>query len=175
MFLQALSQVRQHFSQWLFVIAGVDEFGHLAQVQAEVTRLELQDKVRFVGPLFDQDKRDAFDAAELFVLPSHSEGAPMVILEALGAGIPVLATQASPWKSLIQNRCGWWTEITRNGLMGALEDALVLSSSDLREMGRRGRLLVKTSYTWMTVGGEMLQLYRWLHGNTQKPDFVLMD
>ncbi|MEM4204151.1 MAG: glycosyltransferase, partial [Candidatus Methanomethylicaceae archaeon] len=82
MLLEAMYQARSALADWMLVIAGADEFGHLAQVEALVAQLNLDEMVRFVGPLLDQPKRDAFAAAELFVLPSHSEGAPLVIPEA---------------------------------------------------------------------------------------------
>ena len=82
------------------MIAGPDEFGHTAELQARIERVGLGDLVRFVGPVYGEDRRDAFAAAEFFVLPSHSEGAPMAALEALGAGVPVLTTRGAPCEYL---------------------------------------------------------------------------
>ena len=53
-----------------------------------------------VGPLYGQQKRDAFAAASLFVLPSYSEAFSLVVVEALGAGVPVLTTKGVPWPNL---------------------------------------------------------------------------
>lgn len=175
MFLQALARLRQCLDGWVFAIAGVDEFDHLAEVKADVGRLKLETHVRFVGPLYDQDKRDAFAAAELFILPSYSEGAPMVILEALGAGVPVLTTQASPWESLITHGCGWWTAITNDGLAEALEDALSRSPVVLQQMGARGRSLMEAEYTWSKVAADTLRLYQWLLHRADRPEFVITD
>ena len=100
MLAQAIHAIRKEFSDWILVVAGMDEFGHKYEVEAFVEHLDLKEMIIFTGPLFDQQKRDAFAAAELFILPSYSEGAPLVILESLGARVPVITTKASPWKEL---------------------------------------------------------------------------
>ncbi len=173
--LQSLQQCGASFTDWLLVIAGADEFGHLAEVQALVSELKLETSVRFVGPLIDQDKRDAFAAAELFVLTSYSEGAPVVIPEALAAGVPVLATQASPWPELVSHGCGWWPSISQQGICEALLDALGSSPDRLRAMGQQGRALIKAEYTWSRMAPRTLLLYDWLLGRGPKPDFVVLD
>ncbi|MBE2233848.1 MAG: glycosyltransferase [Anaerolinea sp.] len=173
--LQALQQCGVAFNDWLLVIAGTDEFGHLAELQALISKLGLETSVKFVGPLIDQDKRDAFAAAELFVLTSHSEGAPVVIPEALAAGVPVLATQASPWPELISHSCGWWPEINLQSIYEMLIDALSSSSDRLFTMGQHGRALIKAQYTWSRIAPRTLLLYDWLLGGGSKPDFVVLD
>lgn len=170
--LRAIRACSRELDNWLFIIAGSDEFGHEKELQALLEQLELQSMVRFVGPLYDQHKRDAFAAADFFVLPSHSEGAPIVILEALGAGVPVLATKASPWPELMTDACGWWTEISVEGIGAALLDASRKSKVELGDMGRRGKQLVAKKYTWSHISKQTLTLYDWLiHGGAQ-PDFV---
>lgn len=173
MFLQAMASLQQHLGNWKLVIAGVNEFGHQAEVEALVGQLGLQPCVRFIGPLYGQDKRDAFATAELFVLPSHSEGAPVVILEALGAGVSVLTTKASPWEELITHQCGWWTEISQDAIADALRDALQQSPATLRAMGERGRALIRARYTWTSIAQMTIELYAWLLGRANRPDFVV--
>lgn len=174
MLLHAMADLRQHLNNWKLVIAGVNEFGHQSELEALIDQLGLQSHVRFIGPLYGQDKRDAFDAAELFVLPSHSEGAPVVILEALGAGVPVLTTKASPWEELVTHQCGWWTEISQGAIADALRNALQQSPATLREMGARGQALVRKNYTWPSIARVSIELYEWLLGCTDRPSFVIV-
>lgn len=173
MLLEALSTLHAAADGWLLVIAGPDEFNHEAELRARVQKLNLTEVVRFVGPLYEQTKRDAFAAAELFVLPSHSEGAPIAILEALGAGVPVLTTEASPWGELITHDCGWWTKIAPDAIAQALELALAKSPAELGAMGARGRALVADRFTWQRSAERTLCLYEWLLGRATRPDFVV--
>lgn len=173
MLFRSMDDQRIHLREWKLVIAGVDEFGHQRELESLIDKYYLWDHIQFVGPLFDQNKRDAFAAANAFVLPSHSEGAPLTILEALGAGVPVLATKASPWEELITNNCGWWTEITESALTDALNSLLNTSRDSLREMGRRGKSLAEQKYSWLTISQKTISLYEWILGQTTQPDFVI--
>jgi glycosyltransferase involved in cell wall biosynthesis len=175
MLIEVMSTLEAGLCDWWLVIAGADEFGHEAEIRRLVGRLQLVDRVRFVGPVFGQAKRDAFAAADLFVLPTHSEGAPIVVLEALGAGIPVLTTKGTPWPDLVDYRCGWWTDISVVAIRKALEDAVHLERQELAEMGARGKALVSAKYTWSQVGQMTIALYKWLLKRGSRPQFVFLD
>lgn len=175
MLLEVLHNLRKELTDWCVVIAGAGEFGHQAEIESIILDKGLNDLVKLVGPLFGKNKRDAFAAADLFVLPSYSEGAPIVILEALGAGVPVLATKASPWQNLETHDCGWWPNISSDSIYEALKDALSRSPEQLKLMGQRGKELVSTEYTWAKSAQMTIELYEWLLGRSQRPDFVVVD
>ncbi len=175
MFLETLKEQRKISADWTFVVAGSDEFDHLEEVRRVVTKNGMASFVKLVGPLYGQIKRDAFAAAELFVLPSYSEGAPIVILEALGAGVPVLATKASPWQELEQYGCGWWVDISGKAIAEALDSAVSYPSETLRDMGKRGKDLVHDKYSWTKSAQMTIELYEWLLGRRGRPSFVVLD
>lgn len=156
----------------MLAVAGKEEGNHHAEVEALVSRLGLQSRVRFLGPLSSQDKRNAYAAASVFVLPSYSEGAPAAIVEALGAGVPVIATRACPWEELVSEQCGWWADTSVEGLSHSLACALAGREEDLRATGLRGQCLVERKYTWHRVAQRVAAVYGWLLGKGQKPDFV---
>jgi glycosyltransferase involved in cell wall biosynthesis len=173
--LEALDQQRHRLGDWLLVVAGADEFDHLREVQEITTRRNLTRHVLFPGPLYNQTKRDAFAAAEAFVLPSRSEGAPIAVLEGLGAGLPVLATKGSPWEDLVPWEAGWWTDVSADAISDALADLLTRSPADLQRMGQNGLALIHDRYLWQHQARKTLDLYRWLTGSADKPDFVITD
>ncbi|TPJ28119.1 glycosyltransferase family 4 protein [Mesorhizobium sp. B2-7-2] len=61
----------------------------LPRYHAQVERLSLKNQVRFLPPM---PARDAFTLAEMIVVPSRAEAMPYIVLEALAAGMPMIAT-----------------------------------------------------------------------------------
>jgi glycosyltransferase involved in cell wall biosynthesis len=171
--LEAISNIADTFCGAVLVIAGVSEVGHERELRGLASRLSLGREVNFVGPLFGQDKRDAFAAADVFVLPTHSENFGIVVLEALGAGVPVLTTKGAPWEELVTHRCGWWVDVDVAAITVAVKDACERPKNDLQEMGRRGRELVVSKYTWSRSAQQTIELYDWILGKRGRPDFVV--
>ncbi|MEN6582532.1 MAG: glycosyltransferase [Armatimonadota bacterium] len=172
MLFEVLKQLEHQVKGWLFLIGGVDEFNHQAECQQLVNAYGLSSIVRFIGPLFDDDKVDAFAAADLFILPSYSEGAPIVVLEALAAGVPVVTTKASPWSDLIKFQCGWWTDISSEGIAQAIKEATEKTREELSAMGENGKQLVSHKYMWQQSAEKTIALYNWLLSRSCQPDFV---
>jgi glycosyltransferase involved in cell wall biosynthesis len=83
-------------------------------------RLRLCDVVSLVGQ--QDDVRSYYSIAKLFVLPSHSEGSPNVLLEAMSAGIPVIATRVGGIPELVSNETDAVLVEKRN--VPALTDAI---------------------------------------------------
>ena len=171
--LEAVARVRGEIPDWRLVIVGGEELGHLSMLYKMITELGLGNMVSFTGALFGQAKRDAFAAAEVFVLPTRRDAAPIAVLEALGAGVPVITTKGAPWNDLVTHQCGWWVEPSADGLSRALVEALALDLRTLSRMGAQGRELVRNKYTWSKSSDMSLALYSWLLHQSPKPDFVV--
>lgn len=159
-------------ANWRLIIAGPDELGHTSELQAKARATGLQSAVSFPGPVAEQDKWELYAAADLFVLPTHSENFGIVVPEALAAGTPVLTTTGAPWREVKTHDCGWWVSPTTEALTEALSDAVARSDAERAAMGRRGRQLVKENYTWAAVGKQMVAAYRWLLGHGPRPPCV---
>jgi glycosyltransferase involved in cell wall biosynthesis len=93
--------IQKNVARLLDAMAQVDEpvrlrlvgDGDLRQdLLAQAARLGLGDRVEFVGRKHGDDLLKEYADAELFVLPSDREGMALVVLEAMAAGLPVLAT-----------------------------------------------------------------------------------
>ena len=173
MLLAGMAALRSRVDDWMLIVGGSDQDGHEAEVKEMVQALGLSDNVVFVGPLFGEDKLDAFVASEVFVLPSHCEGSPMIVLEAMAAGLPILCTQAASWQELETNGCGWWPEIDEGAVRDALDDVLSKTSAELKIMGERAHALVAKDYTWKAAAERTAALYAWLVGQGGRPEFVI--
>ncbi len=135
-------------TDWHLVIAGHDQRGHQAEVEAEIARLHLADRVTVLGPQVGQAKSDFLAAMELFVLPTDWENFGVVVGEALSAGVPVLTTTNTPWHWLDEERAGWCVEPTEVAVQQSLRQAMSTTTNELREMGQRGADRVASEVTW---------------------------
>jgi glycosyltransferase involved in cell wall biosynthesis len=157
---------------WRVVIAGPDEDNHKAEIEAAIADAKLESIFSFTGHVSHEKKAQLFVDADLFILPTYSENFGMVVPEALAHGLPVITTTGAPWRVLTETRSGWWVEPGEAGLQSALEQALGLNPSLLREMGLRGREMVVQRFSWESVITRHLELYRWLVSGSDKPSFV---
>jgi len=173
MLIRSMANLKSILVNWKLIIAGVNEFGHQKELEKLIKKLSLQSYVKFTGPLYGSEKRDAFAAADLFVLPSYTENFAQVVAEALGAGVPVLTTKGCPWEEIVTESCGWWVEISEESIGQALQEAIQKPRAELCEMGARGKKLIAEKYTIKRFAEQTIDLYNWLLGRGPKPDFVV--
>jgi glycosyltransferase involved in cell wall biosynthesis len=165
---QAWAEVRPE--GWELVVAGPDDGGHRAEVEALARALGVHDALRFTGEVGDDAKWTLYREADLFVLPTHSENFGITIAEALAAGTPVITTKGAPWQDLETHRCGWWTDIGVAALARALAEAVAVSDEERRAKGARGRALVEARYSWSSVAAQMAEAYAWVLNRGPRPD-----
>jgi len=172
--LDSWGRLSSHFPDWHLVLAGPDAEGYRAVLEDRARKGDLDGRVTFIGPVYEADKYALLAAADLFVLPSHSENFGVVVLEALAAGVPVLTTRGTPWSSLATHRCGWWVEQGVDSLAAAIEVALSTPPETLHDMGRRGRHLAETQYARPILTGKMIAAYEWICSGKDRPDGVIV-
>ena len=117
-------------------------------LSAEVREKGLEGQVVYEGPRYGEEKWDAFSKADIFVHPTLNDSFPLVVLEAMGSGLPVVTTEE-----------GAIPEMVRDGIDGlvcpkndpaALAEALqkLLSDRELRtRMGKSGEARYRELYT----------------------------
>jgi glycosyltransferase involved in cell wall biosynthesis len=167
----AWARLQRDFPDWRLVVAGPDD-GFEPQLRAAIDALGVDATVTLTGPLYGQDKRAAFAAADLFVLPSFSEGFSMAVLEAMAAGLPVLITPGCNFREAAERGAAVEATPDADGTEQGLRNLLGLDDRERRAMGARARELVEARYTWGAVSGRLLQLYGWLCSGGPRPDFV---
>lgn len=153
--LPAWAALAARHPDWELVIAGPDEGGHLARVRALADSLGLGDRVRFTGLVGGESKVRLLYSADLFVLPSFSEGLPMSVLEALACELPVVATRESNVSTLLACGAGWECDAELAALTAALEEALQAGDAERRERGISGRRAVAQRHGWGAVVAEL--------------------
>ena len=117
--------------------------------------------VSFPGFVTGVAKDSAFSAADLFALPSYTEGFSIAVLEAMAHGLPVVLTPQCNFPEAAE--AGASLEVVPEA--GPLAEALaqlMVSPEKARQMGIRGRALVEEKYSWDTVAAQLLDAYRQL-------------
>jgi glycosyltransferase involved in cell wall biosynthesis len=172
MLLPAWRAVQDRFPDWRLQIVGPDNRGYLSEMQRLANELQLE-RIEFTGPLFGSQKWQAYRQADLFVLPTYSENFGMSVAEALAAGTPAIVSKGAPWSEMEKQGAGWWINIGVDPLVACLERALVRTSSDLAEMGLRGRDWMEAEYSWTHIGQRMAETYCWMLEGGDKPDWII--
>jgi glycosyltransferase involved in cell wall biosynthesis len=89
----AIPHVVKRHPEARFALAGVAESDAMEPaLRAEAQRRGIAARVTFLGSLEGRDKAAAYAASHMIVVPSWTEGFPLVIPEAMAAGLPVIAT-----------------------------------------------------------------------------------
>lgn len=157
--LEAAAIVCRQIPQARFTIGGeVLEPEFFASLEQQVVRLGLQEHVSFVGGVRDIPRHLA--GADLFVLPSRSEGFSNAILEAMAASLPVVATDV-----------GGNAEAVRSGMTGLIvppENAEALARAMLEiladpqrraAMGAAGKTVVAENFTTDVMMRRIVDVY----------------
>jgi len=154
--LRALPQVLKEVEVKL-VLAGSgnqQDYQHLAQT------LGISDKLRFLGRVPDDTLRLLFSSCDLFVLPSRLEGFGRVIIEAMAARKPVVATNVGGIPEIIESgQNGILVEVDNEGkLAGAI--VKVLSDKSLaRTITENGMKKVRECYVWEIAAQKTERVY----------------
>jgi glycosyltransferase involved in cell wall biosynthesis len=170
--LTAWSNARPRGADWVLAIAGWDQNGHEAELKWQANALGLGDTVRFLGPQFGSDKEAWYRACDAFVLPSFSEGLPMVVLEAWAYAKPVLLTTACNLPEGPAAGAALCLEPNAESLTAGLGQLFAMSTPDLHAMGRRGRELAENRFAWPRLAVQMESVYKWMLGSGARPDCV---
>jgi glycosyltransferase involved in cell wall biosynthesis len=131
------------------------------ELRALACRLGVDETVRFLGRR--DDVPDLLGAADLFVLPSLFEGLPLAVLEAMAAGLPVVATRAGGTAEVVDD--GVTGHLVPAGDVAALADAvadLLRHPARARAWGRAGRARFEREFHAGRMARETAEVYRGL-------------
>lgn len=146
-------------SKLMLVMAGPDEYGLMEDFESIIHDRNLQDHVLFPGMVVGDLKNQLLSRADLFVLPSSSEGFSMAILEALASSTPVLISPECNFNEIELANAGKIVpndiDLISNMILKLTKDKL-----SLKRMGENGRNFVSKNYNWETITDQFIDLYK---------------
>jgi len=130
------------------------------EIERAVARLGLEDRVVLCGWLSSAQVRDRLLASRVFVLPSFAEGLPVVLMEALAIGRPVITTYVAGIPELVvDGENGWLVPASSvEDLARAMRAALTAPEAELAKMGVRGRERVLRQHDVDVEAGKLARL-----------------
>lgn len=167
--LRALARLNEHGRDWRLAIVG--EGAKRVFLEKEAVKLGVNEWVEMPGMLpHGMDLWSRFDAADVFVLPSRSEGTPKVVLEAMCRGIPVAAAAVSGVPAQLGG--GEWGLLFPDndveGLVSSLER--LREDAELRKsITIKANLFVKKQTVEVTISEMVGKIFeKWPHLNNAK-------
>jgi glycosyltransferase involved in cell wall biosynthesis len=140
----------------VFVVVGKGPDS--GEVQRKIAQLGIQRNFKLAGFVSDEDLPLYYNTADFFVLPSKSgEGLPLVLLEAMACGLPVIATNVGGTSEVLNEEYG---KMVRPNNPVALADAILeFSSKDLLILKKEVRRMMEKEHSWDKNVEKLAKIY----------------
>ncbi len=153
----AFDGITRDFSDARLVIAGSDD-GYLPSLKSLVSKLKLEEKVIFTGPIYGEQKLAAYVDADVCALTSSYEIFGITIFESLACGTPVVVTDRCGIADIIKDKAGlvvpYDTAILKEALRQMLGD-----DKKRQKLGWAGQALVHEKYGWGAIAEQVECVY----------------
>jgi len=139
------------------VIVGQGDVHYIRRMKGLVVDYGIEDSVKFLGGVSNEVLMELFSKSIVFVFPSLLEGFGLPPLEAMGAGVPVIASNAPA----IPEVCGDAAKYFEPGSVEDLHDAmlhLLNDSTERKRLAKRGEL-VASSFSWEKTAEETMRVF----------------
>lgn len=156
--LQAYFQLRFNYPRTKLRLVG--EGSQKKDLLKLTQELQIEQNVVLVGRLTGKQLFREYRQADIFVLPSRAEGHAVAILEALAAGLPVIATDVGDNRQLVKDGLNGFLVRSENiaSLVAALQKMCASPKRFL--MGKEGQRMVATHFTWKKVAEKTAMVYQ---------------
>jgi len=140
---------------------GVDEPVNMGEMLAYIRHHQLEKNIMLTGALPLEEVRALYSACDIFVLPSLGESGPIVTLEAMASGKPVIATKIGDTPHQIRD--GWNGFLIDPGNEQQLAEKityLIDNRDDRGRMGENSRRYAEEEFDWGKVSERLLAVYQ---------------
>lgn len=157
--IKALPAILTKVPEALVLAVGPD-FGEKEMLTKLAAELKVSDRVVFAGSLDRKKLLSAYKSATVFCLPSRSEAFGIVMIEAMAAGLPVVAANNSAMPEIINDTLNGLLFDTENPNDLADKISLLMSDSNLRQkLISNSAADVAEKYNWQNIVAKLNQIY----------------
>jgi glycosyltransferase involved in cell wall biosynthesis len=155
----AFARLRHDYAELNAKLLIVGDGPERGAVEAAIKTLGIGGRVYLAGQI--SDVRPYYAAADVFVLPSHSEGSPYVLLEAMRAGMPLIATSVGGVPEMVADKETALLVSPRDTQAMAAAIARVLQDAQLaHQLAANASALVATRYSPEVYVRSLFEIYR---------------
>jgi len=154
----AIKQVRsQNGVDHCFLIAGMPGDAD-ASLKAHVRKKHLENAVRFLGYIDDNDLPQLYSGASLFLFPSITEGFGIPPLEAMRCGVPAVVAYASSMPEVLGDAAIWVDPLSVESIADGIRVGLL--DQGVREAAIAKGLSRAQQFSWERMASETMRIYR---------------
>ena len=134
------------------------EFELIGKLDEDVSKSVFPNNAKIVGVMPHDELIEYLGSADIFLLPSHSEGFSLALTEAMSRGVPAVATDVGANKEMLSDGCGIVTSV---GDVDAMEKGIaeMSSLSERTRMSQNSVKKVQENYVSSVVIDKILKLY----------------
>lgn len=156
-FLKVAKQICKNY-HIKFILVGKGELE--GKLKERVRKENLQDKIIFLGHISRKKLIQLYQNATLLIMPSHYESGPLVILEAMSCGVPIVSTRVGIAPEVISNM--------KNGILVPVKSPKKIAEAIIkllknkglrRKLGDNARKSILKKHTWKIVTDKYENLY----------------
>jgi glycosyltransferase involved in cell wall biosynthesis len=155
----AVAALRQEFPKLKVILVGEGE--SRKEIENSIAALNVGDLMELRGWVANTGVVELISQARALLLPSHAEGLPIVIMEAMALGRPVITTRIAAIPELVDESCGWLFEAgDGNGLISAIRAVLNCSQCDMARRADLCRVRVERLHDVRTLARSLFGCFR---------------
>jgi len=151
-FVEAATQIKSEFSDVRFQLLGFLDVSNRTAISRQQMQIWTeQGIIEYLGET--DDVRPYITDADCVILPSYREGLPRTLLEAAAMGRPIIATNVTGCREVVEHGVNGYLCKARdaNDLAEKMKDMIKLSMDERREMGLRGRKKMEENFNEKSV------------------------
>ena len=155
--IQAMDIIKQKDAEVKLMLVGDGE--ERQDLEKLVKELDLEDRVIFVGKVFNEKVPEYMAASDVFVLPSLSESFGIVNLEAMASGLPIVATKVGGLSEIVKDGENGFLVEPKNPEQIAKKVLLILENDKLRKKISKNNKEEVKKYTWDEIANRLEKIY----------------
>lgn len=157
---------RKGIQEFISAIEGIEihdsvqvEIAGKGSLSDEMEQLGDHNNVEYHGFISEIEKFALLNRSDIFVLPSHAEGLPITILEAMAGGNAIVTTKVGSIPEVINQKNGLLVEPKHVDELTEAISQLLDDPDRTSRMGTENRKLVENEYSWLSHKNKLLNIY----------------